>query len=155
MRRVRCNRGFIVCGSSGREPSERRRERRRSEGRRRRRGGNGGNITSGGLAQPASQPACGASPPNERRRRCNQRNAAREATSELEIIQLRRKIKHPGKTRGVGGGFRGREGGQTGSAEQNQSCVPAEIRPIQPVILGHFSKDVKKKQKTGKKKRSQ
>lgn len=35
VRKVKRNRGFIVCGSSGRELTERRRERKQGEGRRR------------------------------------------------------------------------------------------------------------------------
>lgn len=74
---VKCNRGFIVCGSSGRERSERRRE--REETRRR--------ETVGTACWPADLQT-EASLPN------NQTNAAQKTASTLETKLLWHKIKH-------------------------------------------------------------
>lgn len=92
---VKCNRGFIVCGSLGRERSERRRERQQNEGRRR--GGGRQWEQCVGRGQNVKQPCSvslktGASLPNKQH--YNQTNAAQETANTLEIKQLRQKIKH-------------------------------------------------------------
>lgn len=93
---VKCNRGFIVCGSLGRDRSERRRERQQNEGRSR---GGGGRQWEQcvGKGQSVKQPCSvslntGASPPNKQHN--NQTNAAQETANTLEIKQLWHKIKH-------------------------------------------------------------
>lgn len=139
MRRVRCNRGFIVCGSFGRERRERRRERQRSEGRRRRRA-EGRRQREHNVRQP-----CSASLPAGPRRQMSGGGAViretplgrRPASWKSYSCGVRLNTQANWGVGGLGGG------GQTGSVEQNQSCVPTEINPIQAVILGRFSKDVK------------
>lgn len=76
---VKCNRGFIVCGSLGRDRSERRRERQQNEGRSREGGRQWEQCVGKGLnvKQPCSVSLnTGASLPNKQH--CNQTNAAQE-----------------------------------------------------------------------------
>lgn len=92
---VNCNRGFIVCGSLGRERSERRRERQQNEGRRR--GGGRQWEQCVGRGQNVRQPCSvslqtGASLPNKLH--YNQTNAAQETASTLQIKQRWHQIKH-------------------------------------------------------------